>query len=117
MMGTYVLLVLGMIVAFAGQILLKTGVAVSGLSPSIKSILITLASPRVFVGFVLYGFSAIVWLFVLQKLPLSVAAPTLTLNYVFIFLYSMYFLGERVIPLNFLGMLLIMLGVILITLK
>jgi len=106
-----------MALAVVGQIFLKRGILSSSLSPTFSSIAKTLFSPMVFFGFLLYGISAIIWLFVLREFPLSIAAPTLSLSYIFIFAYSILFLKEPVAIFNYFGLLLIILGVVFINIK
>jgi drug/metabolite transporter (DMT)-like permease len=106
-----------MILAVVGQIFLKNGILSSSLSSTFASIVKTLFSPLVFFGFFLYGVSSIIWLFVLRDFPLSIAAPTLSLSYVFIFIYSLLFLREPVTIFNYFGLLLIILGVLFINIK
>jgi|SRR3990167_10234573 len=100
-----------MILAILGQFLLKKGVIASTLVPSIGSFLKTVFSPIVFLGFVVYGISAILWLFVLQKFPLSVAYPALSLTYVVVVILSVFLLKEPINSFKIAGMLLIILGV------
>jgi len=103
----YFLLGSSMILAILGQFLLKKGVIASTLVPSIGSFLKTVFSPIVFLGFV----SAILWLFVLQKFPLSVAYPALSLTYVVVVILSVFLLKEPINSFKIAGMLLIILGV------
>lgn len=100
-----------MTLAVVGQFFLKKGVTASTLAPNLKSIVETLFNPAVLVGFISYGASSIIWLFVLQKFPLSVAYPALSLTYVAIVLISVYFLKEPFTVSKLIGMTLIVLGV------
>jgi len=107
----YIHLTLSMFLAIIGQYLLKKGVLASELNPNIYSILRTLFSPYVFAGFVFYGISSVFWLFVLQKFPLSVAYPALSLTYIIIILISYFVLQEPLTLNKILGILLIVSGV------
>jgi drug/metabolite transporter (DMT)-like permease len=100
-----------MSLAVAGQFFLKKGVLASSLTSNFQSILKTFFSPMVFLGFFLYGISSIFWLFVLQKFPLSVAYPALSLTYVAIVILSVFILKEPFSALKTAGILLIILGV------
>jgi len=100
-----------MLLAILGQFLLKKGIVASTLTPSIGSFLKTVFSPCVFLGFLVYGASSIFWLFVLQKFPLSVAYPALSLTYVVIVALSIIFLKEPITSLKITGILFIILGV------
>jgi len=100
-----------MTLAVIGQLLLKAGVLASSLSPSLDSILKTIFQPFVFLGLTSYGLSAIIWLFVLQKFPLSVAYPALSLTYIAIIASSYYIFKEPITSTKVLGVLFIILGV------
>lgn len=103
-----------MSLAVMGQFLLKIGVNSQSLVPNFQSVVKTLFSPFVFFGFLLYGLSSIIWLFVLQKFPLSVAYPALAVSYILVVFISSMFLKE---PLTFFkigGTLLIICGVFLL---
>lgn len=110
----YLLLGTSMILAVIGQFFIKKGVAASSLSLSASSIIGTLISPPVFFGFLIYGVSAIIWLFVLQRFQLSVAYPALSLTYVAIVLLSARYYGEPMTLLKAAGVILIIGGVYLL---
>ena len=90
----YVLLSSSMILAVIGQFFIKKGVTVSSLALNFGSIVNTLFNPSVFFGFLIYGISAIIWLFVLKRFDLSVAYPALSLTYVAIVILSAKYYGE-----------------------
>lgn len=103
-----------MVLAVIGQIFLKRGILSSTLSPTLPSIFKTLLTPLVFFGFFLYGLSSIIWLFVLQKFPLSVAYPAASLAYIMIILLSWGIFKEPLGLNKILGCFLIIIGVYLI---
>ena len=103
-----------MVLAVIGQFLLKKGVLASTLIPTFESIFKTLLSPLVLAGFLAYGVSSVIWLFVLQKFPLSVAYPALSLTYVAIVILSIVFLKEPFSPPKIAGIILIIFGVYLL---
>ncbi len=107
----YLLLCGSMITAVIGQFFLKKGINISPLSHSVLSIVKTIFSPLVFVGFLMYGMSSIFWLFVLQKFPLSVAYPALSITYVIIVVLSAIILNEPITTFKILGLSLIIFGV------
>jgi drug/metabolite transporter (DMT)-like permease len=100
-----------MSLAVIGQFLLKKGVLASSLTANLDSIFKTIFSPYVFFGFFVYAASSIIWLFVLQKFPLSVAYPALSLTYVVIVILSIFLLKEPVTSVKIAGMFFIVLGV------
>ena len=107
----FLLLAGSMVLAIMGQFFLKKGIIASTLTPNISSFLKTVISPYVFLGFLMYGASSIFWLFVLQKFPLSIAYPALSLTYVVIVILSTLFLKEPITSFKISGMLFIILGV------
>jgi len=110
----YVLLLLSMTMAVTGQLLFKRGLSSATLVPTIGSVLQTIFIPTVFLGFFIYGMSSIVWLFVLQKLPLSVAYPSLALTYVIVVMASFVLFKEPLTVDKIVGVLLISIGVFFI---
>lgn len=71
--------------------------------------------PYFYLGFGAYGLSAILWLKVLSRLPLVVAYPLVSLNFIFVALGGAAFLHERIGWPTFVGLALIMLGIAVIT--
>ena len=104
-----------------GQLSLKHGVnTLGGLSagPGIPGLLIgslrAILTPYVFMGFALYGISAIIWLNILSHVRLSIAYPMISLSYVVVVLLSSVLLKEKVSPVTIAGLLMICIGVSLI---
>ncbi|OGK44552.1 hypothetical protein A2957_00785 [Candidatus Roizmanbacteria bacterium RIFCSPLOWO2_01_FULL_38_11] len=107
----FILLLFSMTLAIAGQMLFKKGIEASTLAPNIGSIIKTIFSPMVFIAFFVYGVSAISWLFVLQKFPLSIAYPALSLTYVFVVILSFFLLKEPLTSFKVIGLTCILIGV------
>jgi multidrug transporter EmrE-like cation transporter len=110
-MMEYLLLATSLLLSVSAQLLLKYGVTHSSLSGGVWSLMQTIFSPFVFSGFILYGLSAVAWLYVLQRLPLSLAYPTFALTYVLIVFISAVVLHEPVTWPKVLGVVIICLGV------
>lgn len=110
----YLLLSCSMFLAIVGQFLLKKGVVSADLAPTIKSVSKTIFSPLVLAGFISYGISSIIWLFVLQKFPLSIAYPALSLTYVAIVILSILIFKEPFTIYKSAGIIFIILGVYLL---
>lgn len=96
------LLVLFITFSSFGQICMKIGLAGDQI-PISKSpfstfinIIKFMLRPWVFVGLVLYVFSAFSWLLFLSRVPLSVAYPMISIGYVFVMLLSVLILHEKV---------------------
>ncbi len=70
-------------------------------------------NPLLWAGFVLYGFSAFLWIYALKFLPLSKVYPFTFLTFALVLILSGIVFGERLSPLNYLGVALIVIGVYL----
>jgi drug/metabolite transporter (DMT)-like permease len=69
----------------------------------------------VWVGLLLFGISAVVWLVVLSRVSLSFAYPFASLTYVLILLFDKIALHEDVSPLRWGGVALIAAGIFLVS--
>lgn len=107
------------LLAAVAQITLKTGMnqvtEVTGAATlsgaSVRSIA---TNPTVWGGLLLFALSAAVWLFVLSRTSLSFAYPFASITYLLIVLFDRYWLDEPVPPLRWLGVVLIMAGIVLV---
>jgi multidrug transporter EmrE-like cation transporter len=119
MRGDLVFMVLLSVLLSAGsQVLLKLGMT----SPPIRSamamhaaplqLLLTIASsPWVLCGLFCFGLSAVVWLFVLARIPLSAAYPFVALGIVVTVLAGHFLFGEPVPALRIAGVAMILAGI------
>jgi multidrug transporter EmrE-like cation transporter len=73
--------------------------------------------PRLWVGLFLFGVSAIFWLVVLTRLPLSVAYPFVGVTYIIVVVWSRFVLDEAVPPLRWLGVVMVALGIAVVGLS
>ena len=115
------LILTSVVLAGFAQITLKIGVnhvtdasGGGGLHMNAGSLRSLLTSPIVWGGLVLFGLSALVWLFALSRASLSFAYPFAALSYVLIVLFSVLVLHETVPPLRWLGVACIVTGIILV---
>jgi len=114
------LILTSVVLAGFAQITLKTGVNhVTGTSGgelhlSAGSLRSLLSSPVVWGGLVLFGLSAIVWLFALSRASLSFAYPFAALTYVVVVMFDA-FRGEPIGTLRWSGAALIVAGIILVS--
>lgn len=98
----------------AGQTSLKFGLNMIGgvsLSDGIAGVFKLMQTPWIFIGFLLYGISAVLWLDVLSKLDFSLAFPMVGLTYVFTLLIGRFFFGESVGLERMLGVAFILCGI------
>jgi undecaprenyl phosphate-alpha-L-ara4N flippase subunit ArnE len=66
---------------------------------------------------IMLGLGMVVWLNVLQRLPLSLAYPMLSLNFVFVTLAANWLYKETTTPRHWCGVVAIMLGILLMNLS
>jgi len=76
--------------------------------------LTTLASPLVWLGMLFTIVSFITWLYAIKHLPLSVAFPASQAVHVLVPLSSWLILGERIVPLRWCGIALVLCGLALV---
>jgi multidrug transporter EmrE-like cation transporter len=113
------LILLSVTLAAVAQLTLKYGMnqvkdsyGVAGLDAgSLKAIAST---PAVWLGLVLFGVSAVVWLLVLSRASLSFAYPFAALTYILIVLFDLLVLNETIPPLRWAGVAFISIGIILV---
>jgi drug/metabolite transporter (DMT)-like permease len=115
----YIIAFCAIVVATAGQILLKLGISQyqdhhGVVEYSVKSIFDLSLSPTVMLGLFCYFSSAGLWIATLTRLELSQAYPLLGLSYVLVLLASYFLLGESVSMYRILGTVLIIFGVVII---
>lgn len=114
-----VLLVVSIGLAVAGQLAMKAGMQKVGeiqakdIKHPWKLIVRVLESVWAVVGVVLYAVSAIFWLIVLSRVPLSVAYPIVAAGYVVVVFYSWLVFKEEVKWISWVGLALIVIGVVL----
>ena len=104
--------------AVAGQLILKYVIGRMNLSMDMANPLAyyvrLFSTPLVLLGFFMYGLSSLVWLFILSKLPLSLAYPLVSMGYVLVVFFSWLLLHEHVGLARILGVVVICLGVSLL---
>jgi multidrug transporter EmrE-like cation transporter len=100
------------------QILLKFGMSapvitseLSGRADPLQIALTILTSPPILLGLTCFGASAIVWLLVLARIPLSSAYPFVALGIVITVLAGRFIFGEPISAVKLLGVTLILCGV------
>jgi drug/metabolite transporter (DMT)-like permease len=79
-----------------------------------SSLRLIASNVTVWIGLVLFGLSAVAWLFVLSRTSLSFAYPFAALTYLVIVLVDLFWFKEEVPPLRWLGVGLIMAGIVLV---
>lgn len=78
------------------------------------SLLALFTRPPIWIGLLMYGVSAVSWLWVLARAQLSYAYPILALSYPLVVALSAIFFAETISPLRWIGVGFIILGVSLL---
>jgi multidrug transporter EmrE-like cation transporter len=101
-----------------GELFLKHGMSqigpfgLSDLLPKLRQIL---THPSILVGFTSIGVGAVFWLAALARVDLSWAYPILAMGYILAMILSGLFLHEAISPVRWLGAVIIIVGVILVS--
>jgi multidrug transporter EmrE-like cation transporter len=120
MYQTYLILLASVLSTVAAQLCLKRGIlSLGSLNVSVSSFLSLI--PRIFQsiwlmgGLFLYGISFLLWLFVISKIKLNTAYPIATsLSFSLVVLFSWFFFKEHLLPIQILGIAVIIFGIFLL---
>lgn len=97
----------------AGQLLFKrVGLSIHGL-PLAQGLVSMLREPALYQALALYGVSTFLWVWILSRVPLSLAYPWVSVGVAVVPLIAWWFFGERPLPIFWLGVALIMVGLLL----
>lgn len=115
------LIIVAMLLGAAGQILLKMGMNLVGSLDAVNwarpldFFVPVFSQPLVWLGLALYGLSSLLWLVVLSRFDLSYAYPMLASMYIVLPVLSRFLLNESIPPLRWLGMVIVLVGVVLVS--
>ena len=120
MKGTKAMLIatilLSVALAAVAQLTLKAGMDKVGHTDGVGELMKGAATtPLVWAGLALFGVSALVWLVVLSKAPLSFAYPFASLTYVLIILVDRFILHQEVPVARWAGVALIIAGILVVS--
>ena len=120
MIQTYLILLIGLVLTVAAQVLLKFGMSRNGeIVFSARNLLRLLpeifTNPYLLGGLISLGIGFLLWLVVLSRLKLSVAIPFTSINYILILLFSWLFLKETISAIQLAGVAVIIAGLFLVT--
>ena len=106
----------------ARELLLKSAInsldfSVHSIKKAVLLILRLALVPRVWIGFLFSCFSLFIWLFVLSKADLNFAFSLDSMHYVFVAAASVMVLKEKVEAKRWIGTLLIMIGIIIVSIS
>ncbi|QHG16691.1 MULTISPECIES: EamA family transporter [unclassified Nostoc] len=112
---TWLLLIVVVLFGTTANISLKYGLHISSPTKGASTSILNLLLSRYFwIWFICYTFMTVLWLYVLRTIPLSQAFPVLGLMYALIPIASHYLLKERVVFSQWLGISIIITGVVLV---
>ena len=121
-MSGFFWIITSVILGSVGQILLKIGMSRIGAIDTKLSLLDSIIyyvkvvfSLFVFLGIFSYAVSMLMWLWVLSKYELSYARPFVSLGYIITSFYSFFFMGEHLGAIRWVGIILIVIGVVFIS--
>jgi drug/metabolite transporter (DMT)-like permease len=86
-------------------------------SSAVDTLLSAAREPRLWAGLTLFGISAVFWLVVLSKVPLSFAYPFVGLSYLVIVLVARLILHEHVPTLRWIGVAIVATGIAIVGLS
>jgi multidrug transporter EmrE-like cation transporter len=98
----------------AAQLAMKRGMAAPAGADVGATYWHAFSSPWVWLGLVLYGASAVLWLWVLSRLDVSLAYPLVSLGFVVTFVLGVWWLGEPFSWARLAGCALIVAGVVVL---
>jgi multidrug transporter EmrE-like cation transporter len=117
------LLLVSVVFAIAGQLTLKSAMNEVGriggaeVRAPMDTIVKVAREPRLWLGLFLFGISALFWIVVLSRVPLSVAYPFVGISYILVVLFSRLILHEHVPPLRWIGVAVVAVGIAVVGLS
>ena len=116
---TFGLVLCGVLLNAAAQLLLKAGTnAVGAFQFSMENVVPIgwklATQPHIVSGLGCYVISVVVWVMALSRVEVSIAYPMLSIGYVVNALAAWYLLGEAVSAMRFAGIFVIIIGVVMV---
>jgi len=119
-MANLLLILLCIFLGVGGQLCMKKGmslVGIAGLNPGKMLIFLgrALSTPLVLAGFFAYALGSLIWLIIISRVDLSFAYPLISIGYILVAIFSWWLFNENINWMRWLGTVIIILGVILIS--
>lgn len=114
------LLLVSVCFAIGGQLTLKSAmnnigrIGTAEVTAAGETVVKAVKEPRLWLGLTLFGISALFWLVVLSRVPLSVAYPLVGVSYILVVIFARLFLGESVPPLRWIGVAVVATGIAIV---
>ncbi|MDD5083586.1 MAG: EamA family transporter [Candidatus Moranbacteria bacterium] len=116
MFTTISLFAIGIFLGSCGALFFKVGIKdITTFSPTLSWFYALLTNPYIFLGFLSYVLPMFIWMYMLSKFPVSYVQPILALTYAITPILALLFLKEPVPSLRWIGILVIITGVFLIS--
>lgn len=113
----YLLILLNIILLVSGQTLWKIGLQSQEISLNIPSIIKCFLNPYIISGLFLYVIATLVWFYLLSKMEFSLLYPLQSLCYVAAAFVAFFIFKEHLPATRIMGILIIILGAYLVSLK
>ena len=118
----FALILLSVVLSVVGQLSMKSGMQSIGKLELLQVLLTSkivdiILNPLVILGLLSYSIAAVIWLAVLSKAELSYAYPMIAMGYIITSVVAWILFKENMTVLRFLGIVSIISGVYLISLK
>lgn len=111
-MYNLLLIIASVLTGAFGQIFLKAGAL--KINESALSGILKFTNFSILFGFLFYGLSSLIWIFVLRKVQLSYAYPFVSLGYIVVFIASYFLFHETISLYRSIGITLILIGILFI---
>jgi multidrug transporter EmrE-like cation transporter len=114
MVANIIYLAVFTVILAAGQVLFKKiGLTIAGL-PFPSGLRVAVCDPLLYGALALYGLATMMWVGILSRVPLSQAYPWVALGTVVVPLLGWCVFGERLVPTFWVGMMLIVAGLVVL---
>lgn len=116
----FALFLLSIVAGVSGQFFLKAGALKLGQltsSNAISHVLGIATTPELLIGLGCYGIGAILYILLLTRVPLSVLAPAVALQYVFSIMLGKFIFNEEIPIIRLFGLAFIIAGVVMLMAK
>ena len=116
----FALFLLSVIAGVGGQFFLKSGALKLGqltANNAVSHVIAIATTPELVIGLCCYGVGAVLYILLLTRVPLSVLAPAVAMQYVFSMMLGRFVFNEQIPVVRLVGLGLIICGVVLLMSK
>jgi multidrug transporter EmrE-like cation transporter len=113
----YILLAANVSLMSIGQLLFKQSAIFVNQNSNLNILTRYLFNPWFYGAVAFFAVATFIWVQILTTMKISVAYPLLSVSYIITAAGAFYFFGEKLSPVNLVGIFLIMLGVSLVSVK